>query len=193
MNFTLDGPTLIILGVVVLALLVLLVWWLGRWRKSHALKKDFGPEYDHEVEHVGSRTRAEQELEARRARVKEYELRDLDVADRESFALRWREVQKRFVDQPSEAVEEASELIDEAMLRRGYPLGEIQQKQADLSVHHPSEVQDYRKAYDIAGRNRRGEATTEELREATLHYRNLFDHLVGLDETHHPKAAETTS
>lgn len=189
MNFNLDGPTLIALGIAVVVAIALLGFWLVRRRKSRTLEKRFGPEYEHELEAAGSRSETEKELRERQRRVESYELHDLSAADRERFAARWREVQKRFVDHPSEAVEEATELIDEVMRTRGYPLGEIQRKQADLSVHYPREVQDYRKAYAIAGRNRRGEATTEELREATLHYRNLFDHLVEPDEHDHRETA----
>ena len=189
MDFTLDGTTLTVLGIVVILAAILIGWWIVRRRHSHGLKKTFGPEYDHEVEAAGGRTKAEKTLDDRQRRVKEYELRELSSVDREAFSARWRDVQKGFVDHPSQAVEEAALLIDEAMERRGYPLGEIQQKEADLSVHHPQEVQDYRHAHAIAVRNRRGEATTEDLREATLRYRNLFEHLVGLDERAHMETA----
>lgn len=185
MDFTLDGTVLIVLAVLVVLAVILIGWWIARKRHSRGIKKEFGPEYYHEVEVAGGRTKAEKTLEGRRRRVEEYELRDLSSVDRESFAARWRDVQKRFVDHPSQAVEEAARLIDEAMERRGYPLGEIQRKEADLSVHYPQEVQDYRKAHAIASRNRRGDATTEDLREATLHYRHLFEHLVGLGERAH--------
>lgn len=192
-SLTIDGPSLIVIAVAVLLVLALLAWWLAKWRKSHALKKDFGPEYKHEVKAAGSRTEAEAELRARKERVAAYDLHELHPEDRERFAARWREVQKRFVDHPSDAVQEAAVLIDEAMEHRGYPLGQIRDKEADLSVHYPKEVQDYRKAYAIADRNRRGEASTEDLREATLCYRGLFDHLVGLDESHHQHTTETAS
>lgn len=181
MSYTLDGTTLIVIAIAVLVAVVLIGWAIARQRKQRALRREFGPEYDHEVEVKGSRSQAVEELRARRSRVEEYDLHELSGSDRERLHGRWREVQKRFVDHPGDAVEEASALVDEAMRLRGYPLGEIQRKEADLSVHYPREVQDYRKAYAIAGRNRRGEASTEDLREATLYYRNLFEHLVGLE------------
>ena len=133
--------------------------------------------------------KAENELESRRRRVRKYELRDLDAADRERFTAQWTDLQKRFVDHPSAAVEEAALLVEEAMGRRGYPLGEINQQEADLSVHYPREVQDYRRARVISSRNRRGDATTEELREAIVCYRRLFTHLVGVDEHVHAERA----
>jgi FtsZ-interacting cell division protein ZipA len=189
MSFTLDGTTLIVLGLVVLALVALFAVWMARRRKSRALRRDFGPEYEHQVAATGSRATAENELEARRRRVKRYQLRDLDPADRERFTVQWRELQKRFVDHPSAAVDEAAMLVEEAMGGRGYPLGEIHQQEADLSVHYPREVQDYRRARVISSRNRRGQASTEELREAIVCYRRLFAHLVGVDEHVHAERA----
>lgn len=179
---TLDTTTLAVIAVLAIVVLALIGWWLYRRTKSRGLRKHFGPEYDHEVA-VAGRSKAEDELANRRLRVKEYELRELSDADREDLSRRWHEIQTEFVDHPSAAVEDAALLIDEAMERRGYPVGEIRRKEADLSVHYPQEVQDYRTAYDIAESNRRGQATTEDLRQATVCYRNLFEHLVGLDET----------
>lgn len=182
MNFTLDATTLTAIGVLALVVLFLIGWLLYRRTKTHRLKREFGPEYEHQVAAAG-RAKAEGELAHRRKRVAQYDLRELSPADRQDFSRRWHEVQKEFVDHPSEAVEDAALLIDEAMERRGYPLGEIRRKEADLSVNYPREVQDYRTGYAIAERNRRGEATTEDLRQATVCYRNLFEHLVGLEAT----------
>jgi FtsZ-interacting cell division protein ZipA len=188
MDFTSNGMALILLGVVVLVALALFAWWLTRRRRSAGLKERFGPEYEHEIEVAGDRATAEDELQARRKRVKEYELDEIPPEDRQRFSARWQEVQMEFVDHPGRAVADAARLIDEAMEARGYPLGELQRKEADLSVHYPREVQDYRRAWEIAERHQRGEATTEELREATVCYRSLFEHLVGIDEaaeSHH--------
>jgi len=182
MSFTLDGTTLVVLGLIILAIVVLLGVWMAQRRKSRSLRRDFGPEYDHQVKTVGDRAKVEHELEARRKRVETYELRNLEQEDRDRFTRRWREVQKRFVEQPSRAVEDAALLLEEAMERRGYPLGEIHQQEADLSVHYPREVQDYRRAHLISRRNRHGDASTEDLREAIVCYRRLFAHLVGVDE-----------
>ena len=182
-----DGTLIIVLVAVVASVAVLVGWWIARRRRSNTLQKEFGPEYDHEVQAAGSRKAAEDELQARRERVSSYDLKTLPPEERRLFTARWVEVQKGFVDHPSQAVEEASLLVDDAMRARGYPLGEIQEREADLSVKYPREVQDYRAAHRIAERNRRGEATTEELREATIHYRNLFEHLVGLEPTTHAR------
>ncbi|HVS64251.1 MAG TPA: hypothetical protein VMT85_12200 [Thermoanaerobaculia bacterium] len=171
--------TMIAIGLAVILAVIIPVLWIGRWRERKRLRGQFGPEYEREVAVSGSRARAVDELEARRRRVASYELRALTPADKEELTARWRELQKGFVERPSEAVARATALIDEAMERRGYPLGEIRHKDADLSVHYPREVQAYREAGTVAERSRRGDATTEELREAMVNYRVLFDHLLG--------------
>lgn len=178
---TTNELTLIGLGLAVMLAVILLVVWLARWRKRSRLRGEFGPEYDHEVAVSGSRTRAADELEARRKRVARYELHELSPAEREELTVRWRELQKDFVERPTDAVADAGLLIDEAMRRRGYPLDEIRHKDADLSVHHPAEVQAYREACAVADRSRHGAATTEEQRAAIVCYRELFERLVGVD------------
>jgi hypothetical protein len=181
-SFSFEDPIFWLVALALFAAALGIGWWLARLQKRRELRRDFGPEYDREVEAFGSRSKAEGELAARRRRVEGYRLRDLDVAERRELAARWMAMQKDFVDDPSHAVEEASLLIDEAMIRRGYPLADLRQKEADLSVHHPEEVREYRRAWAIAERNRRREATTEELREATVCYRTLFERLAGLRE-----------
>jgi FtsZ-interacting cell division protein ZipA len=182
MNFSLDGTTLMVLALIALAAVVLIGIWAAQRRKSGALRREFGPEYDRQIAKTRDRAKAEKELEARRRRVESYELHDLSQTDQERFTSRWREVQKRFIDQPTRAVNEAAMLLEEAMERRGYPLSEAQRQQADLSVHYPHEVQDYRRAHVISDLNRNGSASTEELREAIVCYRRLFAHLIGVDE-----------
>ncbi|HEX2251664.1 MAG TPA: hypothetical protein VHQ65_00180 [Thermoanaerobaculia bacterium] len=167
-----------LVAVVVLGLLAVLLWRGARRRR---LRQRFGPEYDHAVRSTGDRRRAEADLEGREKRVRSLDLRELDGAERERFDTRWRALQSRFVDQPSEAVAEADGLISEVMRARGYPDEDYRQRQADLSVEYPAEVREYRQALAIAGRNRRGEATTEDLRQAMVHYRNLFQHLLGTE------------
>lgn len=165
-------------AVVVLGLLAFLLWRSARRRR---LRHRFGPEYDHAVRSTGDRRRAERDLEAREKRVAGLDLRGLDATERDRFVTRWRALQSRFVDRPSEAVAEADGLIAEVMRARGYPDEDYRQRQEDLSVEYPAEVREYRQALAIAGRNRRGEASTEDLRQAMVHYRNLFSHLLATE------------
>lgn len=165
--------------VLVLALLIAAVARAGRRRRLH---DRFGPEYDRAVE-VSGRKAAEAELLSRQRRMGRLSLRALTDGEREAYVAEWDYTQALFVDEPSAAVTRADRLLGQAMESRGYPLTDFDQQSADLSVEHPVVVQNYRAAHAIALRHDRGEASTEELRQAMIHFRNLFDELVG---THRP-------
>lgn len=174
-----DDPVVlaVLAGLVLLVLIVAAVMVTRRRRRR--LSEEFGPEYEHTVATHGRRGAA-QELESRREHVDSLELRDLTAEEHSELVRRWQEVQGRFVDQPAVAVTEADALIAETMRLRGYPIDDIshdERREADLSIAYPQEVGRYRDAADIARRSRRNEATTEELRQAMVHYRSLFDSL----------------
>ena len=173
-----DTTTWIILVVAALLVGAAVAWMIAHRRRSRHLRARFGPEYDHAVQHNGSRGRAEKDLEAREARVRDLDIRPLTAADRERYAHRWQEVQARFVEDPLIAVAEADRLVDEVMRERGYPVGNFEQRAADISVDHPKVVEHYRAARAIAHRARQGKTTTEELRQAMVHYRVLFEDLL---------------
>jgi len=116
-------------------------------------------------------------------------IRDLDVAERERYLAQWKAVQSRFVDYPKGAVTEADELVCSLMQTRGYPVTDFDQRAADISVDHPRVVENYRSAHNIALRLGRGEASTEELRTAMIHYRSLFDELVQVQTTGEKRVA----
>jgi LPXTG-motif cell wall-anchored protein len=180
-----DNNTLILLGLVALVVIALVIF-LVRRRKSAELRDTFGPEYTHAVERHGSVAKAESELAERQKRVAKLELRPLPEADRRNFAAAWRDSQARFVDSPGSAIKDADRLVKELMQARGYPMGDFEQRAADISVDHPRVVESYRAARAIAQANERGEATTENLREAMVHYRTLF-----LELLEDPAAVET--
>jgi hypothetical protein len=146
--------------------------------RSAALRQRFGPEYDRAVEEFGSPVRAERQLAARARRVEHIRLHELSEADRARFATAWSNTQVQFVDDPAGAVMGAHELIKEVMRARGYPVEDFEQRVADLSVDHATVVQHYRAARALAESNRAGEANTEELRQAVVHYRALFADLL---------------
>jgi FtsZ-interacting cell division protein ZipA len=174
---------IVIVAIVVIALIVgALV--LARQRRSQELQKDFGPEYDRTLEERGGdRQEAEAELRERRERRRQFDIRELEPAARDRYAERWRAAQRRFVDQPAPAVGEADALVIEVMRDRGYPVAdEFEQRAADVSVDHPEVVEHYRAAHGISGRATAGEATTEDLRQAMVHFRALFVELLGPDE-----------
>ena len=171
---------LVIVAVVVIAAGL---WWYSQKRKREALQERFGPEYDRAVTESGDRSRAESELKERERRVEKFEIRPLSDVDRGRFSESWRAVQARFVDDPPGAVGEADILVMDVMKTRGYPVGEFEERAADISVNHPHVVENYRAARVIAVRNGRGEAGTEDLRQAMVHYRALFDDLLGRGDT----------
>ena len=169
--------TLLIILVVV-AVLAVGAWLFLKRRKSEHLRSQFGPEYEREVEEKGSRRKAEAELAQREKRVSKLDVRPLEPAARDGFRHRWTEVQARFVDDPPAAVAEADDLLAGVLRSRGYPVSDFEQRAGDISVDHPEVVKHYRAGHDIAVRHERGEASTEELRQAMIHYRELFDELV---------------
>jgi hypothetical protein len=143
------------------------------------LRQRFGPEYDRALAVHGNPARAERELDARAKRAARFHLHALDDVTRGRFATSWNEIQARFVDNPAVAVREANALIKEVMLTLGYPASDFDQRTADLSVHHPNVIQHYRAAHALAESNESGQAQTEDLRQAVVHYRALFSELIG--------------
>jgi len=169
----------IILRVVaVFAVLAIAIVFL-RKRSADRLRLRFGPEYERAVVETGGRRKAEAELHQREKRVHGFAIKPLTSAERERYMPAWLEIQTQFVDDPKAAVVGADQLLSEVMGNRGYPVGDFEQRSADLSVDHPVVVQNYRTAHDIAVRDAQGEASTEELRQAMLCYRALFRELVG--------------
>jgi hypothetical protein len=170
-----SSSTAIVLVICIVAVAVL-AWFLLTKRRTQKLRARFGPEYDHALKEHGSR--AEAILERREKRVEKYHIVKLTSEDRERFVQAWRNEQSRFVDDPKGAVLEADHLVEEVMLTRGYPMGEFEQRAADVSVDHPLVVDNYRAAHAIAMQAERGDATTEDLRKAMVYYRVLFEDLL---------------
>jgi hypothetical protein len=168
----------IVAAVVVLTVLVVAMLVVRRQR-SVRLRQRFGPEYERTVRDAGDVRKAEAALEARAARVARLHLKPLSPEDAQRFTERWRVVQAQFVDEPRGAVTEADRLVGEVMHARGYPVGEFEQRVEDISVDHPNVVMNYRAARAIAEQHARGDATTEDLRQAMVHYRALYDDLLG--------------
>jgi hypothetical protein len=167
---------------VILALVAIALVLYQRKSRSDRLRRDFGPEYGRTVESMGSRDKAEAELQARRKRVDELHIVPLSPADAQRFSQSWRSLQARFVDNPHGALAEADALVRDLMHKRGYPMGDFERSAADISVNHPGVVEHYRAAHAVAERDARGEADTEGLRQAVIHYRALFAELLEVDE-----------
>jgi hypothetical protein len=170
--------TIVVIVVVVVLFLAVGVVFLFRRR---ALRARFGPEYDRVVSERDGRGAGERELRERERRHTELDLRPLDPSSRDRYAAAWEEIQVRFIDAPDRAVGEADVLVTELIAERGYPTGGFDQQVADLSVEHAHLLDHYREAHDIHQANERDEATTEQLRQALVHYRTLFADLLGTE------------
>ena len=170
--------TLIIVAVVIIAILVAAVWWYSTRQRSAKLQEKFGSEYQRTVAEKGDTRKAEDDLAARQKRVSKLEIRLLADDERRRFNDEWRAVQARFVDDPSAAVGDADTLVGRVMEARGYPVGDFEQRAADVSVDHPTVLEHYRAAHAVALRHAQGQASTEDLRQAMGNYRALFAELL---------------
>ncbi len=168
----------VVVGIVVVLVVALVLWLVARRRRSERLRDRFGPEYERAVDDAGKRRAAESELEQRERRRDELDIRALQPAARDRYTESWRVTQARFVDAPGEAVKQADLLVMEVMRERGYPVDDFEQRSADISVDHPHLVGNYRSAHAISVANDNGQASTEDLRQAMVHYRSLFEELL---------------
>jgi hypothetical protein len=180
-----SSTQIIILVLVIIAVaIVAAVLWPAMRRRS--LRRRFGPEYDRLVSEQDSRTAAERELRERERRHAELELRPLSPEARATYTAAWEELQIKFVDSPADAVTAGDELVTRLTAERGYPTSGYDEQLAHLSVEHARTLGHYRDAHEIHLRNQRGEATTEQLRQALVHYRELFADLLGEDPVQRP-------
>ena len=168
---------IVVAVIVVIGALVVTMMVTSRRRTTH-LRDQFGPEYDHALHERGDRRHAEKELVERERRVKKLPIRPLAPGEKSRYSELWHAQQARFVDNPESAVADADHLVEEVMRVRGYPVSDFERNAADISVDHPQVVEEYRAGHEIAVRHKRGQATTEDLRNAMLHYRRLFEDLL---------------
>ena len=168
-----------IIAVIVIVVAGIAVFFFLRKRRTQKLRGKFGDaEYARALKERGDRRQAEAELAKRAERVESFHIRPLVAADRTRFVDAWRGIQTRFVDDPAGAVVQADQLLGDVMSTRGYQMGDFEQRAADISVDHPAVLQNYRAAHEIALRQTKGQANTEDLRQAMIHYRALFEDLV---------------
>lgn len=177
---TLATPTWILIAgaLVVVVLVGIAAWFVYQKTQSKRLQKGFGPEYGRTVDALGSKSKAESELKAREKRVGHLNIVALMPPEAARFREAWKDLQVRFVDNPKGVVAEADQLVRELMQKRGYPMGDFERGAEDISVDYPGVVANYRAAQLIVLRDQRGEADTEELRKAVVHFRALFDELL---------------
>ena len=172
------NTTLILVAVAFLVIGGLLAMAVMRFQRSRRLRERFGPEYERLVNEVGDKQQAESELEARVAHVETLDIRPLTADEINGFSLEWQSTQAEFVDEPQASLQKADRLIREVMKARGYPVEDFEQRAADISVDYPELVTDYRGLHLIAVKEADDEVSTEEMRQAMVHGRALFEELV---------------
>ena len=171
----------ILIAVGLIVVVALIAWSVARARRTAGLRSTFGPEYDRMRDETGDRRETESELQRRRERREELDLKPLAPDARARYSESWRLVQERFVDHPVQSVREADQLVGQVMADRGYPVEDFEERSALVSVDHPQIVENYRTAHGISSQSDRGQASTEDLRRAMIHFRALFVELLGDD------------
>jgi hypothetical protein len=171
-----DTTVWVLVGVAIVVALV--AYFIYRNRSSAALRDRFGDEYDRTVDDKGSRAKAEAALKEREQRVAKLDIRPLTEPERDTFSREWRNTKAVFVSSPVEAVHHADRLLAEIMQTRGYPMADFDHRYEDLTVEHGEVARHYREGHEIVLRHGKGQASTEDLRQAMVHFEALFDDLV---------------
>ena len=169
---------LVVAIVILVVIAVLLVLFVGQRQRTQRLQQQFGPEYQHTVARAGDQRAAESQLTERQQRRRELNIVALEPAARTRYLEAWRATQGKFVDDPAGATREADELVARVMRDRGYPVDDFDQRAADVSVDHPQVAENYRAAHAVSLANEKGLASTDDLRQAFVHYRSLFAELL---------------
>jgi hypothetical protein len=172
------GWILIAAAVVIVAVLIVAAVSASRRKRTGRLQERFGPEYERTVLEVGEQSTAEKDLAARERKRAKLDIVPLTPEALEKYANRWQMVQTAFVDNPSSAVGDADRLVTEVIRERGYPVDDFEQQAADISVDHPTVVENYRAAHSIHLSQQNGDVGTEAQRQAFVHYRALFEKLL---------------
>jgi hypothetical protein len=174
------NSTYIIIAVVLVLVImgVILAPTFARRKRSERLHNQFGSEYDHTLEAMGSEKKAHAELKERQKHVDALDIHPLSANEHKRYVADWAAVQSKFVDEPGQAIVDADGLIMEVMQLRAYPISDFEQRAADVSISYPALVGNYRAARAIALKNKEHQADTEELRQAMIYYRSLFEELL---------------
>jgi hypothetical protein len=185
------SPVIWIVIVVIILIVAFAAWRYTQQRQTEAVRERFGPEYDRTVQQQGGDERkAASALKERQERVESVEIHPLSTEDRERYTEQWKSIQSQFVDDPAGAVGRADALITDAMTTIGYPVDQFEQREEAVSVKYPEVADNYRTAHEIAQRQTNGDATTEDLREAMVLYRSLFERLVGMPQASSTEAGQ---
>ena len=171
---------IVAIAIAAIAILAALGWLVYTRKRSERLRDHFGTEYVRRVTELeGDQRRAEVELTEREARVQKLKHRPLSSSERSRFIDEWRMCQARFVDDPEGAVDDADQLLSDIMHTRGYGIDDRHDRLADLCAAYPDRASDFRQTHELFIKHQSGNASTEELRKAFVHFRSLFDEMLG--------------
>jgi len=184
------GTGLLIAIILVVVILVVAAFVLGQQRRTQRLRDRFGSEYQRTVARTGDRRAGEAELAEREQRRSRFKVVELEPSARQRYAEAWRATQGKFVDDPVAATREADELVTKVMRDRGYPVDDFDQQADDVSVDHPGVAENYRAAHAVSLANARGLASTDDLRQAFVHYRSLFEELLDSGQSSHKEEVQ---
>jgi hypothetical protein len=172
----------IVIAIAAVVIVGLVIWGIVRARRTATLRDRFGPEYDRTLASRDGRRDAERDLEARRERRDQLEIRPLSSTARDRYTTLWMQTQARFVDDPMGSLRDADSLVATVMNDRGYPMDRFEQRAADISVDHPVVVENYRNAHAAMVATDEGRSSTEDMRRGIQHYRMLFEELLDTGE-----------
>jgi hypothetical protein len=184
------GTGLLVAIIIVVVILVVVAFLLGQQRRTQRLRDRFGPEYQRTVARTGDRRAGEAQLAEREQRRSQFKVVELEPSARSRYAEAWRATQGKFVDDPVAATREADELVNNVMRDRGYPVDDFEQQADDISVDHPRVAENYRAAHAVSLANARGLASTDDLRQAFVHYRSLFEELLDSGQSSHKEEVQ---
>jgi len=173
-----QGQILMLAVAGIFFLTAIVIWVAFRRRHTELLRERFGAEYDRAVSIKGNRARAEADLDDRTRRVEELEIRPLTVGEASTLQAEWEETKAIFVDSPQEAVLHADRTLTRMLQLRGFPMADFDRRYEDLTVDHGEVARHYREGHDVVLLQDRGEASTEDLRQAMRHYEHLFDEMI---------------
>ncbi|MDT7726266.1 MAG: hypothetical protein QOI21_2842 [Actinomycetota bacterium] len=168
----------VIIVIAAVAAVVLIALLVRRESQRRHLREKFGPEYERAVQDKESPRAADRELASREKRIAQLDIKPLSPEIRERYTQQWSLIQAKFVDRPAPAVEEADRVLVELMAERGYPTEGYEQQLSDLSVRHSRTLKHYRAAHETMQGHEETQKSTEELRDAMVRYRTVFDDLL---------------
>src|SRR5262245_20162812 len=185
-----DAWVWILIAVVAIVVIGIAAYMIAMQRRRSELKREFGPEYQRAVSQRGDVRQGESDLMARRDRRSKLDIRPLRAESRDAYRRSWDQMQARFVDDPAGVLGQADGLISAVMGERGYPMDDFDQRADDVSVDHPDVVEHYRAGHAVSNRLGRGQdVSTEDLRQAFVHYRYLFQELLSDEDQQQDRRA----